>query len=82
MNGWGTVAIFCNGGEQITNCSLVQDDPHLNTDRPYSSHGIYIHSGCTHVRVADTLIQNVRFYGAQVWGIIPARPRRISRLSE
>ena len=66
VNGWGTVAIFCNGGEQITNCSLVQDDPNLNGAR--SSHGIYIHSGCTDVLVQDTLIENVRKYGAQVWG--------------
>jgi hypothetical protein len=66
VHGWGSVAIFCNGGEQILNCQLVQDDPDLNGER--SSHGFYIHSGCTDVLVQDTLIQNARKYAAQVYG--------------
>jgi hypothetical protein len=66
VNGWGTLAVFCNGGEQIVNCQFVQTDPNRHGER--SSHGIYIHSGCDNVLVADTLIQNARKYGAQVYG--------------
>jgi hypothetical protein len=66
FTGWAAVAIFCNGGEQILNCSLIQDDPDLKGER--SSHGIYIHSGCTDVLVQDTLIQNARKYAAQIYG--------------
>lgn len=66
VKGWGTVAIYCNGGEQITNCSLVQDDPRQHGQ--FSSHGIYIHSGAKDVLVADTLIEKARYYGAQIYG--------------
>jgi hypothetical protein len=66
VNGWGRVAIFCNGGEQVTHCRLVQDDPDRFGER--SSHGFYIHSGCCDVLIADTLIQNARKYAAQIYG--------------
>ncbi len=66
VNGWGSVAIFCNGGEQILNCQLVQDDSDKNGEQ--SSHGIYIHSASTDVLVQDTLIQNARKYATQVYG--------------
>jgi parallel beta-helix repeat protein len=66
IKGWGVCAVFLNGGEQIINCSIVQDDMNLWGHR--SSHGLYIHSGCKDVLVQDTLIQNARYYGAQIWG--------------
>ena len=58
--------MFCNGGEQILQCSFIQDDPNLYDE--HSSHGLYIHSGCTHILVQDTLIQNARKYTAQIYG--------------
>jgi hypothetical protein len=66
LKGWGKVGMFCNGGEQILQCSFVQDDPDLYDE--HSSHGLYIHSGCTHILVQDTLIQNARKYTAQLYG--------------
>jgi hypothetical protein len=66
VNGWGSVAIFCNGGEQVVGCQLIQDDPDRLGER--SSHGMYIHSGASDVTVSDTLIQNARKYGAQIYG--------------
>jgi hypothetical protein len=66
IKGWGKVGMFCNGGEQILQCSFVQDDPNLYDE--HSSHGLYIHSGCTHILVQDTLIQNARKYTAQLYG--------------
>jgi hypothetical protein len=66
VNGWGSVAIFCNGGEQISGCQLIQDDPDRLGER--SSHGMYIHSGASDVTVSDTLIQNARKYGIQIYG--------------
>ncbi len=66
FNGWGAVAVFCNGGEQITNCQMLQLDTAINEER--SSHGIYIHSGCADILVQDTLIKNARKYGCQLYG--------------
>lgn len=65
LNGWGTTGFYLNGGERITNCQLVQDDPDRLGER--SSHGLYIPVGSTDITIADTLIQNARKYGAQVW---------------
>jgi len=65
VNGWGQTGIFCNGGEQILNCRLVQDDPVLEKN---SSHGLYIHSGAKDVLVQDVRIENARNYGCQIWG--------------
>jgi polygalacturonase len=66
VNGWGLVAIYCQGGEQINNCQLIQDDP--NPDGAGSSHGLYIHSGTRNVSVQGTLIQNARKFAAQLYG--------------
>ena len=66
LKGWAKVGMFCNGGERILQCSFVQDDPNLYDE--HSSHGLYIHSGCTHILVQDTLIQNARKYTAQLYG--------------
>ncbi len=66
VKGWGSVAIFCNGGERVRQCQLVQDDPDLHGEQ--SSHGIYIHSGSRNVEIVDTLIENARKYAAQVYG--------------
>jgi len=66
IKGWAKVGMFCNGGEQILQCSFVQDDPNLFDE--HSSHGLYIHSGCSHILVQDTLIQNARKYTAQIYG--------------
>jgi hypothetical protein len=61
--GWGRVAVFANGGEQITNCQFIQDDPNLRGER--SSHGIYIHGGASNVLVADCEFANIRKYAIQ-----------------
>jgi parallel beta-helix repeat protein len=63
--GWGRMCIFCNGGEQVTSCQLIQDDPNLFGER--SSHGFYIHGGASHVLVADTEISGARKYAIQVY---------------
>jgi hypothetical protein len=66
VNGWGIVAFYCNGGEQIINCQAIQDDPRPHGQ--FSSHGVYIHSGAKDVLIQDTLIQNARYYGVQIYG--------------
>lgn len=63
--GWGRMAIFCNGGERVSNCRLIQDDPSLFGER--SSHGFYVHGGCRDVEIADTEIANARKYALQVY---------------
>jgi hypothetical protein len=65
VNGWGRVAIFCNGGERVTNCRLIQDDPDLMGER--SSHGFYVHGNATDVQIVDTEIANCRKYACQVY---------------
>lgn len=65
-NGWGAVCIFCNGGDVVEDCQLLQDDPLERQEN--SSHGIYIHSGCNHVRVERVLIERARKYGIQLYG--------------
>ena len=69
FNGWGRMAIFCNGGEQVTNCTLTQDDPNLYGER--SSHGFYIHGGASGVTVADTSISGARKYAIQQYSEAP-----------
>lgn len=69
VRGWGGVAVFCNGGERLLNCQLLQDDPDERMEN--SSHGIYIHSGCDDVRVENVLIERARKYGIQLYGQDP-----------
>ncbi len=69
VDGWGGAALFCNGGERIKNCRLIQTDPAEFLQN--SSHGIYVHSGCNDVRVEDTLIERARKYGLQLYGQDP-----------
>lgn len=76
--GWGRMAIFCNGGERISHCQLVQDDPNLYGER--SSHGFYIHSGSQDVEIADTEIANVRKYAIQLYGENDPNPIQNIRL--
>jgi hypothetical protein len=66
VHGWGTCAVFINGGEQVTNSSFIQDDPDLLGQK--SSHGFYIHSGSHDVLIQDCTIANVRKYALQVYG--------------
>ncbi len=66
VKGWGEAAIFCNGGELVSNCQLVQDDPDLTGER--SSHGFYIHSGAANVVIQDTTVRNCRKFAAQLYG--------------
>lgn len=69
INGWGVVGIFCNGGETIENCQLLQTDMSLNGHR--TSHGIYIHGGASNTTVRDTVVDGARYYGCQIWGNVP-----------
>jgi hypothetical protein len=63
--GHGRMAIFCNGGERITNCQIVQDDPNLFGER--SSHGCYVHGGASDVLIADCEFANIRKYCIQAY---------------
>jgi hypothetical protein len=66
VEGWGEVGFFCNGGERIRHCSLIQDDPDPTGLR--SSHAFYIHSGARDVVVADCLIEKARKFGIHLYG--------------
>jgi parallel beta helix pectate lyase-like protein len=67
--GWGEMGFFCNGGEVIKSCHLVQTDPSLSGNQ--SSHGVYIHSGAKDVLIEDCHFENARKFGAQIWGQQP-----------
>lgn len=69
VDGWGVNAIFCNGGERITDVDLIQDDPNLTGAK--SSHGFYIHSGASNVTIDGMRISNARKYAGQVYGEDP-----------
>jgi hypothetical protein len=64
VKGWGEFGFICNGGERITNCSLVQDDPDVKGQR--SSQAIYTQAGARDVAIADCLIANVRHIGVRI----------------
>jgi hypothetical protein len=63
--GHGRMAIFANGGEQITQCRIIQDDPNLFGER--SSHGVYVHGGASNVLIADCEFANIRKYCIQAY---------------
>jgi parallel beta-helix repeat protein len=63
--GWGRMAFFCNGGEHVTNCAFLQDDPNLMGMR--SSHGIYVHGGASNVLISDSSFTNIRKYSIQAY---------------
>jgi hypothetical protein len=65
VRGWGRMAMFCNGGERVSGCQFIQDDPDLFGER--SSHAFYIHGGVKDVEIADTEIANVRKYAVQIY---------------
>lgn len=67
--GWGRMCLFLNGGEQVTNCQLIQDDPNLYGER--SSHGAYIHGGASGVLIADTTISGAKKYAIQQYSEAP-----------
>jgi hypothetical protein len=65
-DGWAINALFCNGGETITDVDLIQDDPDLRGER--SSHGFYVHSGASNVTMDGIRISNARKYSGQCYG--------------
>ncbi len=65
FRGWGRMCGFLNGGEQVTNCKFLQDDPNLLGER--SSHGLYSHGGASNVLIADCEFANVRKYCIQIF---------------
>ena len=71
VNAWGGVCLFCNGGELIEDCVLVQSDTNSTPTNIKSSHGLYIHSGCTDITVRRCLIQGSWKYGCQLFGKDP-----------
>jgi nitrous oxidase accessory protein NosD len=60
------MAWFANGGDRVSHCQFIQDDPNLFGER--SSHAFYIHSGSKDVEVADTEISGARKYSLQLYG--------------